>query len=219
MAASSLTEAMVAVGKSYEEATKTRVIASFDASSRLAKQIEQGAPVDLFFSADRSWTDYLVAKKVLKVETSVNLLTNRLVLITSAKDALKLASAEELKTAPVKHFAIAHATVPAGKYGMEILRALGAEKGLKGKMVLGDNVRRVLAWVAMGEAELGIVFATDAQAERKVRTLLNFDPKLHSPVIYSLSIVNEDPTVRAFYQYCQGPEARKIFTAAGFTVL
>lgn len=218
-AAASLSDSLTAVAKKYEFKHKSKIILSFDASSRLAKQIEQGAPADLYFSADKRWNTYLESKKIISKEMSQDLLSNKLVLISPLKKHLSLSEVKNLPLVKFKQLALAHENVPAGKYATEVLKKLAIYDALKPRIVTGDNVRNVLAWVARDEADLGIVFATDAKVEPKVKVIVNIDPSLHSEIIYPLSIIKHSPEAQEFFLFCQSPEAKAIFKQAGFDVL
>lgn len=218
-AASSLSDSLTAVAKKYEISHHVKVILSFDASSRLAKQIEQGAPADLYFSADKLWNTYLEEKKIISKGMSQDLLTNKLVLISPINKKFDQIEMKNLPLLKFKNLVVAQETVPAGRYAYEVFQKLGILPAIKSRLVTGDNVRNVLSWVAKDEADLGIVFATDAKVEPKVKILANIDPKLHSEIIYPLSIVKQSNDAKKFYEYCQSTEARAIFLAAGFNWL
>ena len=115
-----------------------------------------------------------------------------------------------------KQLAVAQESVPAGRYAYEVFQKLSITELIKSRLVTGDKVRNVLSWVAKDESDLGVVFATDAKVEPKVKIILPIDAKLHSEIIYPLSIVKKSDAVKAFYDYCQSSEAKAIFIAAGF---
>jgi molybdate transport system substrate-binding protein len=215
-AASSLSDSLTAIAKKYERTHKTKIILAFDASSRLAKQIEQGAPADLYFSADKLWNRYLEDKKIISKENSQDLLSNKLVLISPKNRIFELNEMKNLPLLKFKNLAVAQETVPAGRYAYEVLKNLGITEPIKSRLVTGDTVRNVLSWVAKDETDFGIVFATDAKVEPKVKVLLNIDPKLHSEIIYPLSIIKNSDAAKDFYDYCQSEEAKAVFIAAGF---
>lgn len=215
-AASSLSDSLTAVAKKYELTHKSKIVLAFDASSRLAKQIEQGAPADLFFSADKLWNRYLEDKKLVSKENSQDLLSNKLILISPKNKNFELKEMKNLPLLRFKNLAVAQETVPAGRYAYEVFKKSGITELIQSRLVTGDNVRNVLSWVAKDETDLGIVFATDAKVEPKVKVLLQIDPKLHSEIIYPLSIVKNSDAAKEFYDYCQSEEAKAIFMAAGF---
>jgi len=167
-AAASLKDALDQAIKSWQARTGKQATASYAASSALAKQIEQGAPADIFMSADLDWMDYLDKKHLIKTDTRKNLLGNELVLVAAAKSGLKLdlkpgadlaglLGSEKLAMCEVK-------SVPAGKYGKAALGKLGLWASVEKNVAMSENVRAALAFVARGEAKLGIVYATDAKA-------------------------------------------------------
>jgi len=221
-AAASLKDALGTAGKTFTAETGIEVKFSFDASSTLARQIEQGAPADLFASADLDWMDYLAKRNLIDPKTRINLLGNRLVVI-----APKDASLGELQFDAASFEAAlgggriatgAVETVPVGRYAKLALEKLGLWAALSGRIAPADNVRAALAYVARGEAPLGIVYATDAAAEPKVKVVATFPRDSYPPVIYPFAVTaaakGED--AKRFLTFLQGPAARAIFTAQGF---
>jgi len=220
LAASSLTESLQKVGESWTAAGHSKVTFSFDASSRLAKQVEAGAPADLFFSADQEWMDYVVTRGLVDPATRVDLLGNTLVVVVPAASTLSVTSAADLGRAEVKHLALAGESVPAGKYARAALGALGGWDAVKDRVVSGDNVRTTLAWVAGGEAEAGVVYATDARIEPRVKVVWTVPASAHPPIVYPAAVVksSEQATeAAAFLAFCRSEAGRAVFTAAGFT--
>lgn len=220
-AASSLSDVLSTIGKAYEKETKVKIHFNFDSSSRLAKQISEGAKADLFFSADKEWNRFLEEKKSVILGNSIDLLTNQLTLIAYKSSPLVVNDLKDLGKSKFKTLCIAQETVPAGKYAYETLKKLGLLSQVKSRIVHGDNVRNVLAWVAKNEADLAIVFTTDAKAEAKVKELIRIPLELHPPIIYPLSLIGNNPNQEAllFYMYLQGKSARKIYETAGFRIL
>jgi len=220
-AAASLQDALAAAAKDFTASSGVAVKFSFDASSTLARQIEAGAPADLFASADLDWMDQLDARHL--VEHRINLLSNRLVVI-APKDAplttlvLDVPSIESalgggrLVTGAVE-------TVPVGRYAKAALEKLGLWASLQGRIAPADNVRAALAYVARGEAPLGIVYATDAAAEPKVKIVASFPPQSYPPIVYPFAVVSGGKTDEAarFLAFLQGEAARRSFTAQGFS--
>jgi molybdate transport system substrate-binding protein len=149
---------------------------------------------------------------------SIDLLSNQLTLITNKKSSLAVKDLKALGKTKFKTLCLAQETVPAGRYAYEALKKLGVLSAVKARIVNGDNVRNVLAWVAKNEADLAIVFTTDAKAEDKVKELIRIPSELHSPIIYPLSLVGTNPNQEAllFYMYLQGKSARQIYENAGF---
>ena len=225
-AAASLQTALNAIAAEWTKETGKRVTFSYAASSALARQIEQGAPADLFASADLDWMDWAQERKLIKVETRRSLLGNRLVLIEPADRP-----ATALAIAP--GFALAQAigdsrlatgnpqSVPAGKYAQAALTALGVWDEVRPRVAGADNVRAALALVARGEARFGIVYETDARTEPKVRVVGAFPETSHPPIVYpfALTASSANPDAAAFLAYLSGPAATRIFQSEGFTIL
>jgi molybdate transport system substrate-binding protein len=198
---------------------------SYGASSALARQIENGAPAQVFISADLEWMDYLESKRLIRSETRRNLLGNGLVLISPAGSAARIevrpgfALAEMLGGGRLALGDPAH--VPAGKYAKAALEKLGVWDAVSGKLAPSENVRVALALVARGETPLGIVYATDAYAEPKVRVVATFPDGLHAPIVYpvALTAAAKDPAAAGFLALLSSPAARKVFEKHGFTPL
>lgn len=196
---------------------------SYGASSSLARQIENGAPADVFVSADLDWMDYLEKKGLLVPGTRRNLLGNRLVLIAPASQPVKLQPAPHFAiSAALKNGRIALAnpdSVPAGKYAKAAFESLGVWDQVAGRIAAADNVRAALALVARGEAPLGVVYQTDANAEPKVMIAGTFPAGSHPPIVYPVAEVKgAKASARAFLEALAGPRARAIFERHGFTV-
>jgi len=223
-AAASLSEALDEVGRVFTTRTGVRVDASYAASSVLAKQIEAGAPADAFFSADLAWVDYLDERGLLKRGSRRDVLGNSLVLIASADSPLRLSVAPGFDlTAALGEGRLATAdpdSVPAGKYARAALTKLGVWQSVSDRLVRGENVRAALAYVARGEAPLGIVYQTDAQAEKRVRVVDVFPEDSHPPITYALArTVRARPEAARFADFLASETARQIFTRYGFTAL
>jgi len=223
-AAASLSEALDEVGRAFTTRTGVRVNASYAASSVLAKQIEAGAPADAFFSADLAWVDYLDERGLLKRGSRRDLLGNSLVLIAPADSPLRLSITPGFDlTAALGEGRLATAdpdSVPAGKYARAALTKLGVWQSVSDRLVRGENVRAALAYVARGEAPLGIVYQTDAQAEKRVRVVGVFPEDSHSPITYALALtVRARPEAARFADFLATETARQIFTRYGFTTL
>lgn len=216
-AASSLTDVLSVAAKKFEQQQSIKVALSFDASSRLARQIAEGAPADIFFSADRSWADDLDQKKMLKQRK--DLLSNSLVVIAPAPSKILFNQLAELKQLKIAHIAIAQETVPAGKYASEALKKAGVLGSLRGKIISGDNVRQVLSWVAKDEADLGIVFKTDMLVEKKVKQVYAIPADQHSSVVYVLTLLSPKLAAKKFFDYLSTAECKTLFVNAGFVVL
>ncbi len=222
LAASSLTEALQRAGEAWTALGNPRVTFSFDASSRLAKQIEAGAPADLFFAADRDWMDFLDAKGLIDPATRRNLVGNGLVVITRASSAVPIATVADLAKPELHHVALAGENVPAGKYARAALVSLGVWDGIKERVVSGDNVRTVLRWVATGEAEAGVVYATDARQSPEVKVAFALPSGSYPPVVYPVAVTRNAANAKAaasFLVWCKGPAGMAIFLEAGFTAV
>lgn len=198
---------------------------SYAASSALAKQLEQGAPADMFLSADLDWMDYAAAKNLIRPETRVSLLANRIALIapTDSTATIALTPGVDL-TAALGGGRLAMANVdavPAGKYGKAALEKLGGWDRVKDKVAQADNVRAALLLVSRGEAPLGIVYTTDAAAEPKVKVLATFPADSHPPIIYPVAVTKDsrNPDAEAFLGYLRGNGPKTAFEKQGFTVL
>ena len=224
-AAASLKEALDEVAASFAAGRAGRVDVSYAASSALARQIERGAPADVFISADTEWADYLDKRGLTAPGTRRNLLANDLVLVAPAASAVRVKLAPGVDIAAAlggRRLAMADpGSVPAGKYGRAALTSLGAWKGVEAKVAGAENVRAALALVARGEAPLGIVYRTDAMAEKRVRIVDTFPPASHPPIVYPMAILrrSSSPVALAFEGYLTTPEARAIFERFGFRVL
>lgn len=223
-AAASLTNAMQDIAKEYKKEKNVDVVSSFASSSTLARQIEAGAPADLFISADQKWMDYAVEKKSIDTASRATLLGNSLVVvapkasaqgdisISDKTDWASLLKGGRLAVGDPEH-------VPAGIYAKEALQKLGAWETLSPKLAPAEDVRGALALVERGEAPLGIVYGSDAVASKGVKVVGTFPEDSHKKVEYPLAIVDghSNATVSAFYRYLKGPEASAIFKRYGFT--
>lgn len=224
-AAASLTDVLQQVGADYTRATGVPVRFSFAASSALAKQIESGARVDLFFSADEEWMDYLAARKLIAGSTRRDLLANQLVLVAPADStiALQIAPGFPLLKALGAKGRLATGdpeSVPAGKYAKSALTSLGVWKDVESRLVRAENVRAALVYVARGETPLGIVYATDAKVEPKVRVVAVFPESSHTPIAYPAALTAVAAReARGFFDYLGSEAARQVFEHAGFTML
>ena len=224
-AAASLTNALQEIVSQYEKnKDEIKIVASYASSSTLARQIEQGAPADLFISADQQWMDYAAQKNSVENDTRYTLLGNELVLIAPADTQAKavtidkntdwksLLKGQRIATGDPDH-------VPAGIYAKEALQNLGAWDTLSPVMARANNVRAALALVERNETPYGIVYGSDAVASQKVTVVGHFPENSHKPVEYPMAIVKDHrrPAVSAFYDYLKGQEAAVIFKKYGFT--
>ncbi len=222
-AAASLKNALDEVGAQYAKSGGEARF-SYAASSAIARQIEQGAPADVYVSADSDWMSYLAERKLIVAATRRDLLTNRLALIAPAdsKVALKIARGMPIARALGEgRLAVAGPDVPAGKYAKASLTALGVWDGVSGKLAQAENVRTALQYVARGESPLGIVYDTDAKVEPKVRIVGLFPEGTHPKIVYPAAVVaaSTNPDAAKFLAYMSGPQAAVIFRKYGFTVL
>jgi molybdate transport system substrate-binding protein len=224
-AAASMKNALDDVDTAYTAKTGVRIVASYAASSALAKQIEQGAPADIFVSADTDWMDYATAKKNINEPTRVNLLGNSIVLIAPKDskidtvtirpgfDLAKLAGDGKIATGDVK-------AVPVGKYARAALEKLGAWQPAEPKFAMADSVRAALTLVARGEAALGIVYSTDAKVEPGVKSVGTFPADSHPPIIYPVAATTTAKAEAADYlAFLRSSAAKTIFEKYGFKFL
>lgn len=224
-AAASLKDALDGVNKACVADVGEAATISYAASSALAKQIEAGAPADVFISADLDWMKYISDKHLTKPATEVKLLGNQIVLvapkdakaqttITKGFDLAGLIGDGKLAMGDVK-------AVPAGKYGKAALESLGVWASVEGKVAQAENVRAALKLVSTGEAALGIVYATDAHADKGVKVVGTFPENSHPPIIYPVAqtATSKDDDTPAFLKCLQSPKAKALFEEQGFTVL
>lgn len=224
-AAASLTDALQEAGDAYAALGHARPLFNFAASSTLARQIEQGARADLFFSADEDWMEYLAAHALIAPETRVSLLSNRLVLIAPADRvfALRLARGADLAAAlRGGRLAIADpSSVPAGRYGQAALTHLSMWDSVASSVVRAENVRSALRFVELGEAAAGVVYATDARAAGdRVAVVDTFPADSHPPISYPMAVVagRANAPARDFARFLQSDAADAIFERHGFSV-
>jgi molybdate transport system substrate-binding protein len=224
-AAASLKTALDDIAKQWQSETGKTVKVSYAGSSALAKQIEAGAPADLFISADLDWMNYVAGKNLIKPATRADLLGNRIVLVAAKDDktTLKIAPGFDLAGA-LKNDRLAMAnvaSVPAGKYGKEALEKLGVWGSVEKKIAQTDDVRAALLLVSRGEAPFGIVYATDAAADPAVRIIDSFPLNSHEPIIYPASVLaaSKNADAEAFLAYLRSAKAKPLFEKQGFSVL
>jgi len=225
-AAASLKNALDDTNAAFTKATGVKVTASYAASSALAKQIEQSAPADVFISADLQWMDYVGERKLIKPDTRVNLLGNKLVLIAPADskianvtigqgfDIAKLAGSGRIAVADVN-------AVPAGRYAKAALEKLGAWAAAEPKLAQAKNVRATLAFVARDETPIGIVYETDAKVEPRVKVIGAFPDNSYPPVTYPVAATatTTKQSVSQYLHFLRSPAAKAIFEKYGFSFL
>ncbi|MCC5605347.1 molybdate ABC transporter substrate-binding protein [Nostoc sp. CHAB 5834] len=221
-AASSLKDALQDIKILYQQSkSNINISYNFGASGALQQQIEQGAPADIFISAAKKQVDALETKGLLLSGTRTNLANNRLVLIV-AQDVVGITSFNNLTDSKIKKIAIGEPrSVPAGQYGEEVLKNLQLYDQVKSKFVFGNNVRQVLAAVESGNAQAGIVYATDAKTSNKVKVVVTADEKLHSPIVYPLAVIKGSKNISAakqFVQFLSGSQSKTILRKYGFIV-
>lgn len=224
-AAASLKDALDEVNAAYKQAKGIEVVVSYASSGQLIKQIEQGAPAEVFISADLDSMDYGSEKKAVQDKTRVNLLGNKLVLVAPADskiatvtinaglDIAALAGDGRIATGDVR-------SVPAGRYAQAALQKLGKWDSVQPKLAMVDNVRVALSLVARGEAPLGIVYETDAKAEPKVKVIGAFPADSHPPIVYPAALTATAKTgATGYLEFLQSPAARALFEKRGFTFI
>ena len=224
-AAASLKNALDEVNAAYSAKSPVKIVVSYAASSALMKQIEQGAPADVFISADLEWMDYGSQKKLIKDDTRVNLLGNKLVLIAPKDskfadvtigpgfDLAKLAGDGRIATGDVR-------AVPVGRYAKAALEKLGAWAAAEPKLAMAENVRAALALVGRGEAPLGIVYETDAKVEPNVKIIGVFPDYSHPPITYPFALIATAKAAAAQYlSFLRSQAAKAIFEKYGFSYL
>jgi len=223
-AAASLKNALDDVGKAYTVRTGAQVRFSYAASSALARQIEAGAPADIFISADSDWMDYVAKRGLIVAASRRDLLSNHLALIAPADSKIRIRIAKGMDLARALgdgRLALAGPDVPAGKYARASLTALGVWASVEPKLAQADNVRGALLFVARGETPLGIVYDTDARIEPKVRIVGLFPDASHPPIVYPAALVARAANGQAasFLAFLKGPQAAGVFHRYGFIVL
>jgi len=224
-AAASLKNALDDAAAAWNRETGRRAVVSYAASNTLAKQLEAGAPADIFFSADTDWMDYAASKDLIRPDSRVDLLGNAIVLIAPRDAAVQVEMGPGFDLAPVLgsgHLAMGNVSaVPAGKYGKAALEKLGAWDGVKDKVVQAESARAALLLVSRGEAPLGIVYRTDAASDPGVKIIANFPADSHPAIIYPLALtkVSSSPDARSFVDFLRSPLARSLFERQGFVVM
>ncbi len=224
-AAASMKNALDDIDAVYAAKTGVKITVSYAASSALAKQIEQGAPADVFVAADTDWMDYAIARKNINEPTRVNLLGNSIVLIAPKDsgidnvnielgfDLAKLAGDGKVATGDVK-------AVPVGKYAKSALEKLGAWQAAEQKFAMADSVRAALTLVARGEAALGIVYSTDARVEPGVKIVGTFPSNSHPAIIYPVAATTTaKPEAADYLAFLRSTAAKNIFEKYGFKFL
>jgi molybdate transport system substrate-binding protein len=221
--AASLQDAMRELGPAFERShAPAKVTFNFGGSGTLEQQIEHGAPVDVFLSAAAQQMDQLAAKGLIRNDTRVDLLRNQIVLI-AAPGSASLNSFDGLTSSSVKLIALGDpGSVPAGNYGRQSLMSLHLWQAIQGKLVLAKDVRQVLTYVETGNADAGMVYATDARLSPKVRVVATAPDSSHQPVVYPVAVLKDsrNPSLaRAFVAFLGSSQARATFARLGFTTV
>ncbi len=217
-AAASATEAAAHAAEAFEAQSGISVAASFASSATLAQQVQAGAHAGVFLSAHTEWVDALEEAGLVIERTEF--LGNSLVLIVPRDSELTFGQPGDFNMSGVERFAMGDPeTVPAGIYAKEALEKLGLWEALRGKVVRGADVRQALLFVERGEADAGIVYATDAAMTGAVRIEARLDSALAAPIRYSLALLSSDAAARSLYDFLQSPEGAEIFSEFGFEPL
>ena len=222
LAAASLQESLTAAANAWTARGNARPLLSFAASSALARQVEAGAPADLFISADEEWMDYVAAKGLIRANSRVSFLSNRLVLIAPASSTTRITIRRNFPLARALgngRLAMANPdSVPAGRYGRAALTSLGVWNAVSGKVAGAENVRAALALVERGEAPFGIVYATDARASSRVRVVGTFPANTHPAITYPIAALRSSSNAEAegFRRFLISRQGKAIFARFGF---
>ena len=224
-AAASLKNALDNANAAWTKESGNEVAVSYAASSALAKQLESGAPADIFISADLDWMDYVAKKQLIKEGSRVNLFGNSIVLVAAKDKAQPVKIEKGLDLAALLgdgRLAMGEVkSVPAGKYGKAALESLGIWPSVENKIAGAESVRAALALVSRGEAPLGIVYQTDAAADTGVAVIGTFPADSHSPIIYPAALLtsSRNPNASAYFEFLKSAKAAAFFEQEGFTVL
>ncbi len=222
LAAASLADALPAVATAWRAAGGAPVRASFDATSRLAAQVEQGVPADVFIAADTAWMNDLAAHGRIDPATRTDLLGNTLVVVVARDGSFAPTTPSALAGPGLRRLALAGENVPAGRYALAALRSTGVWESLAPRVVRADNVRAAMAWVTRGEADAAVVYRTDALADARARVAFAFAPQAHPPVVYPAAVLRgaaRPQEAARFLAFCRSAVGRAVFVRAGFTVI
>jgi molybdate transport system substrate-binding protein len=218
-AAASLKDALEEIEKQYEQKNEVNLLLNFAASGTLGTQIEQGAPVDVFLSADEETFTNLVNKDLIHKDEAINFLKNELVLI--APNGSTLTSIEDVKTVDKLAIGIPE-TVPAGRYAKEALLKLELWKHIENNVIFAKDVRQVLSYVETGNVSAGVVYKTDAYISDKIKRISTIDSSLHTPIVYPIGVIHTSKHKNEaidFYHFLQNENAISIFEKFGFNVV
>ena len=221
--AMSLTDTLTEVSQRFGAARNVKVYCNFAGSSTLQRQIEKGAPADVFISASPKQIDALQQMGFLYDGSRRDILSNRLVLVAPVDSSLSMIDAGMLAQDSIRRIAIGEPnSVPAGIYGREALRHLGVWDAVQSKLIPSADVRSTLAYVESGEVDLGVVYQTDAATSKKVKVIYQFPDSSHSPIVYPAAVLRDTrhkDLAQAFLDYLQTAEVAAIFEKYGFSVV
>jgi len=220
-AAASLTDALNELKTSFEtDHPKVKVVYNFGSSGKLATQIEQGAPSDVFLSASKKDMDSLEEKDLIQKDSRIDFTSNTLVLITNKDSSLSLTSFEEIDSGKISHFAIGEPEiVPVGRYTKEVLEKLNLWEPMQSIVVFASDVRQVLTYVESGNAEAGVVYSSDAKISDKVKVLAEANPEWHQPIVYPGAVVADTKHVEEanlFLAYLTSEQGKEVLNKYGF---
>ena len=221
-AAASLKNALDEIDARYQARGGDKAAISYASSSALAKQVESGAPADIFISADLDWMDHVEKRSLIKAGTRTNLLRNEIVLIAPADSKASFTIGPKFPLAKLLgdgRLAMGDPDhVPAGKYGKAALEALEVWSSVANRIARAENVRAALNFVARGEAPFGVVYRTDAAAEKNVRIAGAFPGNTHPPIVYPAALLSggKSPAADRYFQFVKSTEAQSIFRKHGF---
>jgi molybdate transport system substrate-binding protein len=224
-AAASLKNALDNANEAWDKSGKGKAISSFAASSALAKQIEAGAPADIFISADLDWMNFLQSKDLIDDDRRAELLGNELVLITNDLNAKEIEISQSTDFVALlrdERLALAAVdTVPAGKYAKAAFEKFGRWEALKGKVASTENVRAALLLVSRGESPYGVVYRSDAVADKTVKVIGTFPSGSHPAIVYPIAMIkgSKNPLAADYFNYLISPAAAQYFEQQGFTVI
>ncbi len=220
-AASSLSDVLAKLGDEFKsEHPNTTLTLNYGASGKLAQQIQQGAPVDLFLSADQKWMDNLSGQKMILENTRANFTQNKLVLVSANNTNDPIDDLNGLMTSGLDQVAVGNPeSVPAGSYAKEVLTASGIWKDIKNKLVYAKDVRQVLTYVESGNTDIGFVYASDLKRSKLVTEVTKIDKSLYGPIEYPAAVMASSDTkekAKAFIKFLQSDEAQSILVEYGF---
>lgn len=220
-AAISLTDALEEMKPIFEKEHDVELTFNLGGSGKLAQQIQQGAPVDVFISANQDWMDILEHEKLIQSDTRKDITGNKIAFISSNKTNLSIDSLEEIdQLDSVKQIAVGNPeTVPAGKYTEQFLTSLNKWDELQDKLILAKDVRQVLTYVETGNADVGFVYESDAKTSNQVNILFTADTTLHDPIVYPAAVMSDtehEDLAKDFLRFLESDQAQDILKSYGF---